>query len=85
MPEAEPYHYVYILQCIAEPMRHHTGYTTDLQDRLRRHNSGDVPHTAMFDPWRIETVIRFSSKEKANAFERYLKIGSGFAFAKKHF
>ncbi len=84
MPEAEPYHYVYILQCIAEPMRHYTGCTTDLQDRLRRHNSGDVPHTAKYAPWRIETVIRFSSKEKAHAFEKYLKTGSGCQFAHRH-
>ena len=33
----------------------------------------------------IETAIAFRSKEKASAFEKYLKSHSGRAFAKKHF
>jgi hypothetical protein len=33
----------------------------------------------------VAVFIGFSEKPKAHAFERYLKSGSGFAFAKKHF
>jgi len=33
----------------------------------------------------VETSIMFRSKEKAIAFERYLKSHSGRAFATKHF
>jgi len=36
-------------------------------------------------PWALETVIGFSEEKKAHAFERYMKSGSVFAFAKKHF
>jgi len=30
-------------------------------------------------------MIGFPDKEKALAFERYLKSGSGFSFTKRHF
>ena len=51
----------------------------------RKHNAGEIPHTSKFKPWRIQTAIAFDSKDKAFAFERYLKSGSGREFAKKTF
>ncbi|HMO51485.1 MAG TPA: GIY-YIG nuclease family protein [Kiritimatiellia bacterium] len=78
-------HYVYILVSEAEPDRHYTGCTTDVEARLEKHNLGAVSHTAKYRPWRIETVIRFSAKTKAQDFERYLKSGSGREFARRHF
>jgi predicted GIY-YIG superfamily endonuclease len=56
-----------------------------LDERLRAHNAGQVPHTARFRPWRIETTIAFRNRQKARAFEAYLKSHSGRAFASKHF
>lgn len=79
------FHYVYILQCPGDPSRHYTGCTSDLKNRLQKHNQGSVPHTAKYRPWRIETVIRFSSKAKARAFQACLKSGSGREFARRHF
>ncbi|WP_345783017.1 GIY-YIG nuclease family protein [Coraliomargarita parva] len=76
--------YVYILQSLQEPTRHYTGCTKDLERRLIKHNKGDVFHTAKYRPWKIETAIRFSSEEKARAFEKYLKSGSGREFARRH-
>jgi predicted GIY-YIG superfamily endonuclease len=78
------FHYVYILSSLDEPSRHYTGLTDDLQSRLRAHNAGQVPHTAKYRPWRIETAIAFQTREKAAAFEKYLKSHSGRAFASKH-
>ena len=75
--------YVYILQCIADPKRYYTGVTDDLRARLKAHNSGKVPHTSKFKPWRINTYIAFSDPDRAYAFEKYLKSHSGRAFAKK--
>jgi len=75
--------YVYVLESVDEPERHYVGVTADLRDRLRRHNAGDVAHTSKFVPWRIKTYIAFSDETKAFAFERYLKSGSGRAFARK--
>jgi hypothetical protein len=54
-----------------------------LQGRLKKHNAGDVPHTAKLRPWRIKTAIAFTDLDQAVNFERYLKSSSGRAFAKK--
>jgi len=79
------FHYVYILE--SERDRHHfyIGRTDDLRERLTKHNAGGVPHTSKFRPWRIKTAVAFTNEQRANEFERYLKSGSGRAFAKKHF
>jgi predicted GIY-YIG superfamily endonuclease len=71
--------YVYILTS----ERFYVGVTTDLNDRLKRHNAGEVPHTSKYLPWKLKTYIAFSDPEKAFSFEKYLKSGSGRAFAKK--
>jgi putative endonuclease len=77
-------HYVYILVSAFDPERHCTGVTEDLHQRLHAHNSGKVPHTSKHRPWRLETAIAFRSREKALAFERYLKTHSGRAFSRRH-
>ena len=77
--------YTYILRSIEHPEQRYIGHTADLRERLIKHNKGDVPHTAKFRPWKIETYIAFDSEEKAISFEHYLKSGSGHAFAKRHF
>ena len=79
------FHYVYILKSVNDPSRHYTGLTQNLQLRLKDHNCGKVPHTKKFKPWILETAIAFRSREKASAFEHYLKSKSGRAFAKKRF
>ncbi len=82
---ADSFHYVYVLTSIASPTRHYVGSTEGLDERLKTHNAGRCPHTSRFRPWEIETAIAFRSREKAIAFERYLKSHSGRAFAAKHF
>lgn len=77
--------YVYMLQSIRCPERFYVGMTQDLLARLEQHNAGQVRHTSKFGPWQIEAAVAFRSKDKAVAFEKYLKSHSGRAFAKKHF
>jgi predicted GIY-YIG superfamily endonuclease len=77
--------YTYILRSISQPEQRYIGSTSDLKSRLIKHNSGEVPHTSKFKLWRIQTAIAFDSKEKAIAFEAYLKTGSGRSFANRHF
>ena len=79
------FHYVYILQSVSEAHHFYVGLTDDLHARLHKHNAGEVPHTAKFRPWRIKIAIAFRDRDRAAAFERYLKSGSGRAFALKHF
>ena len=76
--------YVYILESVSGG-HHYVGITRDLKDRFARHNAGQVPHTAKYMPWVLLSYTAFADEVKAHAFERYLKSGSGRAFAKKHF
>lgn len=75
--------YVYILQSIEYQDHFYVGITSDLRDRLNKHNARDVPHTAKYAPWRIKTYVAFSDDKQAFAFEKCLKSASGRAFAKK--
>ena len=75
--------YVYILQSQPSPEHFYIGLTDDLRERLRRHNGGEVLHTRELLPWRIKTAVAFRDRNRAAAFERYLKTASGRAFAKK--
>jgi predicted GIY-YIG superfamily endonuclease len=75
--------YVYILESL-DSQHFYAGLTDDVPARLTKHNAGEVPHTAKYRPWRIKTYLAFSDEKKALAFEKYLKSGSGRAFAKKH-
>ena len=79
------FYYVYILVDEATGTHFYIGCTEDLKSRLEKHNKGDVPHTAKFRPWRIKNAIAFENKEKAYAFETYLKTHCGRAFIKRHF
>ena len=74
--------YVYVLQSIADNDRFYSGITDDLRARLSKHNSGSVTHTSKYRPWRIKTYVGFTDEARALAFEKYLKSGSGRAFAK---
>jgi predicted GIY-YIG superfamily endonuclease len=78
-------HYVYMLQREGEPARFYVGTTTDPKRRLGDHNSGKSIHTNKHRPWSLSVCIGFRDRTKALRFERYLKSGSGRAFARKHF
>ena len=75
--------YVYLLESLSHPGERYIGLTDDLKTRLHQHNSGASLHTSKFKPWRIVTYVAFSDRQKAAAFEQYLKEGSGHAFARK--
>jgi len=76
--------YVYILQSVGSGDHFYVGVTDDLRERLKRHNTGQVSHTAKHLPWKVNTYIAFSDEARAIAFEKYLKSGSGRAFARRH-
>jgi predicted GIY-YIG superfamily endonuclease len=77
--------YVYLLTSVAFPKQHYVGHTDDLRTRLLDHNEGRGGHTAKYKPWKLEMYLAFSNKALAIAFEKYLKSGSGRAFASRHF
>lgn len=73
---------VYILKCSNGTP--YTGCTNNLEDRIKRHNAGEVIATRNNIPVEIVTYIVFTDKHKAYEFEKYLKRGSGRAFSKRH-
>jgi putative endonuclease len=77
--------FVYILESLNNPARHYTGLSADVASRLDWHNAGLSHHTAKHRPWRILVSIEFGDCAQALEFEKYLKSGSGRAFAKRHF
>ena len=76
---------VYLLRSRTDPTRRYIGSTDDLKKRLAAHNRGESPHTARYRPWEMVVAVAFGDHDKALAFERYLKTGSGRAFAARHF
>ena len=78
-------HYVYLIRSEPTSSQTYVGLTDDLVARLKSHNEGANKHTAKFKPWVLECYIAFASVDKAAEFERYLKHGSGHAFARRHF
>ena len=76
---------VYVLRSVRDPEQWYVGITEELTARLVAHNAGQSSHTAKFKPWKLFVSINFENHRKAEEFERYLKTGSGRAFAAKHF
>jgi predicted GIY-YIG superfamily endonuclease len=77
--------FVYILVSTVHANRYYTGLTSDVAARLSAHTAGLSKHTATGRPWQLVTAIEFSDSTRAEAFERYLKSGSGRAFARRYF
>jgi predicted GIY-YIG superfamily endonuclease len=75
---------VYVLRSLSDGDRYYTGVTSDLHARLCDHNAGRCPHTADGRPWQVDISVQFADEARALRFERYLKSGSGCAFAQRH-
>jgi predicted GIY-YIG superfamily endonuclease len=76
--------FVYLLKNHDTPPKYDTGLTADVCGRLAEHNAGGCIHTAKYRPWSLDVVVEFADERRAVALERYLKSGSGLAFAKGH-
>jgi putative endonuclease len=77
--------YGYVLRSCTDLKRYYTGVTSDWAARLAAHNAGQCSHTCERKPWALDVLIQFTDERRALGFERYLKSGSGCAFAKRHF
>jgi putative endonuclease len=78
-------HYVYILRSKNHGGETYIGCTHDLRIRLAQHNAGKSIHTNKFKPWDLLAYVALREKSVAEKFEKYLKTGSGHAFAARHF
>ena len=77
--------FVYILRSDTDIDRHYVGLTSDVDRRLEWHNTGPAGVTVAHRPWSLVVSLQFADATTAARFERYLKSGSGRAFAKRHF
>ncbi len=74
-------YYIYSLKC---KDGYYIGCTDNIQERLNRHQKGQIPATRDRLPIVLEFYFTIEDRYKAFAFEKYLKSGSGRAFIKKH-
>ena len=77
--------YVYLLQSESNRRQKYIGVTGNIDQRILEHNSNKSPYTSHRGPWKLVAYIAFEDHAKADAFERYLKSGSGWSFAMKRF
>jgi putative endonuclease len=75
--------YVYLLQSLSAATQRYVGVTTNLEERLQAHNAGASLYTSKYRPWKVVMYLCFQDDRRAVDFERYLKTGSGQAFANK--
>jgi len=75
-------YYVYILKS-QKDNSYYTGFTSDLNSRIKEHNAGVGEYSSTKLPFELVWHCCFKNKIQAIQFEKYLKSGSGFAFARK--
>jgi putative endonuclease len=77
--------FVYVLRSESTPAHYYVGLTDDPTQRIIAHNQGRSTHTSRCRSWRLHVVMEFGTADVAARFERYLKTGSGRAFARRPF
>jgi predicted GIY-YIG superfamily endonuclease len=77
--------YVYLPKSIIHQNQRYVGLTSDVRARVRAHNAGQSNHRSKYKPWELVAFFAFGDDERALEFEKFLKSGSGRAFANKHF
>jgi len=76
-------YYTYIIKSEKDPNQFYTGFSENIEQRIKDHNSGKSIHTNKFKPWKLIYFSAFENKKKALDFEEYLKSSSGRAFRNK--
>lgn len=64
--------YLYVLASLKSP-RHYIGITSDLENRLSKHNQGGVRSTKPYRPWQMVYTEKFANKTDARKREIFLK------------
>ncbi len=68
--------YVYVLQSLTCGI-FYTGYTSDLQKRIERHNNSMNIYTKNREPWKLIYYEVYLSRSEAMKREKFLKTGKG--------
>ena len=70
------FYYIYVLESEKDGSWY-TGYTADLKNRIKEHNSGYTNSTKNRTPWRLIYYEACLSEDDARSREKYLKSGMG--------
>ena len=74
-------YYVYVIQS-KKGNQFYTGFTRDLENRIRKHNAGRVPSTKERDPFELVYYEACLNEQDGLAREKYLKSGMGKRYLK---
>ena len=58
------------------------GFTSNIEDRFKRHNEGREKTTAPYSPFKIIYTKEFSNRKEARDHEKWLKSSPGREFLK---
>jgi len=72
--------FVYILKS-AQYELHYIGHTSNLEDRIKRHNTNRSKYTHNKGPWEIIAYTQCNSKSEAYRLEQYLKKQKDITYA----
>jgi len=75
------FYYVYILRSLKNK-KWYTGYTSDLKNRLKEHNSHKSIYTKSRGPYELIYYEACRNEDDAQAREKYLKSGMGKRYIK---
>jgi|SRR5690606_3095970 len=68
--------YTYVLRSKVDS-RLYKGHTSDLENRLKEHNSGKTKSTKGYVPWKLVYFETFDTKEEAMNRDKFFKSGIG--------
>ena len=62
--------------------KHYTGFTSNLEERMKSHNELGNDWTSKYRPWKLVYTKEFETKKEAGVYEKWLKTGVGRDFVK---
>ncbi|MEO1032823.1 MAG: GIY-YIG nuclease family protein [Bacteroidota bacterium] len=65
--------------------RFYVGMTSDIEKRIKEHNSGRTRSTKGYRPWKLFFFEEFDNREEARKREKYLKSGFGKQWIKEKY
>ena len=75
-------YFVYILESEIDG-RLYKGQTSDINKRMKEHNSGKTKSTKGYRPWKLVYFETFNTRDETVLREKYFKTGSGREFLKE--
>ena len=86
MPRREISKIMFFYNYVIQSMKNnnlYVGYTSDLKERLEKHNKGLVKSTKLYMPWKLIYYEACLDKDDAKRREHYLKTSQGQRLLKR--